>query len=93
MSRKQPSLQWTNRAYRAALHCLRGDTAEATRLGQESLAHAGGVGDFDARLINSGILGAAAWQHGTLADDVDRLMADAEEFAPGYGQGWHSPFR
>ena len=76
----QPSLQWTNRAYRAALALLRGDTAEAVRLGEDSLAHAEGVGDIDARVCYSAIVGAVARQHGTLADDVPRLRAELEVY-------------
>jgi predicted ATPase/DNA-binding SARP family transcriptional activator len=75
---RQPSLQWTNRAYRAALALLRGDTVEALRLGEDSLAHAQGVNDIDARTCHSGIVASAAWQHGTLADETSRLSVQLE---------------
>jgi predicted ATPase/DNA-binding SARP family transcriptional activator len=88
---RQPSLQWTNRAYRSALALLRGDTAEGIRLGEDSLAHAQGVNDIDARVCYSGIVGAVAWQRGTLADDVPRLKADIEAYVREYTRPERSP--
>ena len=87
----QPSLQWTNRAYRAALACLRGDPVEAIRLGQESVAHAEGVSEFDARLITGGIVAAAMWQRGDLGHEVSRLRAEREELARDHMERLHSP--
>jgi tetratricopeptide (TPR) repeat protein len=70
---QQPSLQWSNRAYRGALAMLHGDLDEAFRISADAVRVAGPVSEIDARIIDAGFVASAAWQRGTLSDHVGRM--------------------
>jgi DNA-binding SARP family transcriptional activator len=73
---QQPSLQWSNRAYRAALALLHGDVEEAFRVSADAIRVAGPVSEIDTRIIDAGFVASAAWQRGTLADHVGRMREE-----------------
>ncbi len=73
---QQPSLQWSNRAYRGALAMLHGDIDEAFRVSADAIRVAGPVSEIDTRIIDAGFVASAAWQRGTLSDHVGRMREE-----------------
>lgn len=90
---QQPSLQWSNRAYRGALALLHGDLDEAFRISADAIRVAGPVSEIDTRIIDAGFVASAAWQRGTLADHVPRMREEQawyEQQAAAIGNGQHA---
>lgn len=73
---QQPSLQWSNRAYRGALALLHGDLDEAFRVSADAIRVAGPVSEIDTRIIDAGFVASAAWHRGTLADHVGKMREE-----------------